>query len=124
MVHVGIVEAARDLNDGVDFADVREELVAQALALAGALDEAGDVDKLDRRRDDDGGAGNLPQHFQARVRHCHHADIRVDGAERIVGRFRLTAAGDGVEQRRLADVGETDDSSSQHVWPATAGVNT
>ncbi len=124
VVHVGIVEAARDLDDGVDLAHVREELVAQALALTGALDEAGDVDELDRRRDDDVGAGNLPQHFEPRVRHRHHADVRVDGAERIVGRFRLAAAGDGVEQRRFADVGETDDTSSQHVWPATACVNT
>ena len=58
VVHVGIVEAAHDLDDRVDLAHVREELVAQALALAGALHEAGDVDELDRGRDDDVGAGD------------------------------------------------------------------
>ena len=38
----------------------------------------------------------------------------IDGAERIVGRLRLAGAGDGVEQGGLADVGQTDDSGSEH----------
>ena len=115
VVHVRIVEAAHDLHDGVDLAHVREELVAEAFALAGALHQPGDVDELDRRRDHDVGAGNLLQHRQPRVRHGHHADVGIDGAERIVGRLRLPRPGDGVEQGRLADVGETDDSGSEHV---------
>ena len=49
---VGVLEAAHDVRDRVHFADVREELVAEALALRGAGDEAGDVDELDGRRDD------------------------------------------------------------------------
>ena len=35
--NVGILEAAHDLHDRVDFADVRQELVAEAFALARAL---------------------------------------------------------------------------------------
>ena len=46
------VEAAHDVHDRVRLADVREELVAQALALRRARHEAGDVDELDRRRED------------------------------------------------------------------------
>ena len=38
----------------------------------------------------------------------------IDGAEGIVRRLRFARAGDGVEQGGLADVGQTDDSSSQH----------
>jgi len=41
---VFIVEAAHDVDDGVGFADVGQELVAEAFALAGASDEAGDVE--------------------------------------------------------------------------------
>ena len=42
----GVVEAADDVADGVGGADVAEELVAEAFALGGAFDEAGDVDEL------------------------------------------------------------------------------
>ena len=48
---VGVLEAADDLDDRVDFADVGEELVAEPFALARALHQAGDVDELDRRRE-------------------------------------------------------------------------
>jgi hypothetical protein len=50
VVDVLVVEAADHLDDGVDLADVGQELVAEALALARALDQAGDVDELDRGR--------------------------------------------------------------------------
>ena len=49
---VGIVEAAHHVDDGGGLADVAEELVAEALAGAGAAHEAGDVDELDRRGQD------------------------------------------------------------------------
>ena len=43
---LGVVEAADDVRDGVGRPDVTEELVAEAFALRGAGDEAGDVDEL------------------------------------------------------------------------------
>ena len=49
------------------------------------------------------------------VGHRHDAHVGIDGAEGIVGRFRLAVARDGVEQGGLADVGQSDDSGSQHV---------
>ena len=54
------------------------------------------------------------EHAQPRVRHGDDADVRVDGAKGIVRRLGLAGAGDGVEQSGLADVGQTDDSGSQH----------
>ena len=42
-----VFEAAHDLDDGVGFADGGEELVAEAGALGGPLDQAGDIDELD-----------------------------------------------------------------------------
>ena len=53
MMNVRVLEAADDLDDGVHFADVREKFVAQTFALRRAFDQAGDVHKLNRRRDDD-----------------------------------------------------------------------
>ncbi len=43
---VVVGEGPQHEHDGVDLADVAEELVAEALALAGALDQAADVDEL------------------------------------------------------------------------------
>ena len=48
--HVAVLEAAQHVGDGVDLADVGEELVAQALALAGAAHQAGDVDEFELGR--------------------------------------------------------------------------
>ena len=45
---VVVVERPQHEHDGVDLADVGEELVAEALALARPLDEAADVDDLHR----------------------------------------------------------------------------
>ncbi len=53
----GVVEAADDVADGVGGADVAEELVAEAFALGGAFDEAGDVDELHGGGDEGFGLG-------------------------------------------------------------------
>ncbi len=49
---VVVLEAAHHVRDRIDLADVRQELVAEPLALRGAGDEAGDVDELHRGRQD------------------------------------------------------------------------
>ena len=46
MDDVLVLEAAYDVRDGVGLTDVLEELVAETLALGGALDESRDVDEL------------------------------------------------------------------------------
>ena len=50
VMDVVVLEAADDLDDGVDFADVGEELVAEALARARALDQARRCRRTRRRR--------------------------------------------------------------------------
>ena len=52
MVDVIIFEAADDLDDCVDFADVGEELVSETFAGACSSDETCDVNELDGCRDD------------------------------------------------------------------------
>ena len=54
------------------------------------------------------------------VGHADHADIGLDGAERIVRRLNARC-GEGVEERALADIGETDDSCFHSV---SRGVRT
>ena len=50
MGHIRIIKAADDMDDGIRIADVREEFIAQTLALARALDQPRDIDKFDDRR--------------------------------------------------------------------------
>ena len=52
MGDVAVLEAAQHMGDGVDLADVAEELVAEALAVRRAAHQAGDVDELELGRHD------------------------------------------------------------------------
>jgi hypothetical protein len=66
---VVVLEDPDHLADRVAVADVGQELVAQALALARALDDAGDVDEVDGGRDGLGRPEQLRQLRQPGVRH-------------------------------------------------------
>ena len=48
---------------------------------------------------------------QPRIRHRHLADIRLDGAERIIRRLRRRRFGQRIEERRLADIRQADDAA-------------
>ena len=111
MGDVAVLEAAHHMGDGVDLADVGEELVAEPLALRGAAHQAGDVDEGEPRRHDLHGLGELRQRVEPRIGHRHLADIGLDGAERIVRRLRRRRRGQRVEERRLADIRQADDAA-------------
>ena len=106
---VGIVEAAHDVDDRVAAADVGQELVAQTLALRRALDQTRDVDELDDGGGELLGVMLVAQPLEPRIRHGHDADVRVDGAERIIIR-RDARVRNGVEQRGLAHIRQPDDT--------------
>ncbi len=115
--HLVIFEAAHDVNDGVHFADIGEELIAQSLALGGAFHEAGNVDKLDGGGSGLGGAGQLGDPREPLVRNGHDAHVGVDRAERIVF-GRGPGVAQCIEDRRLADVGEADEAAlERHIEP-------
>ena len=114
VMDVFVFETADDLDDGIDFADVAEELVAQAFALGGAFDEAGDVHEFDGGGDDDGGFGDLFKDLEAGVGDSDDADVGVDGAEGVVGGLGFARACDGVEEGGFSNVGQTDYSSFEH----------
>ena len=103
MGDIAILEAAHHMSHRIHLADMLQELVAQALALAGPLHQSGNVHEADR-----GGSGllgviHLMEDIQPAIRHRHHAYIRLDGAERIVGSFGASL-GNSVKQRGLAYV--------------------
>src|SRR6202012_5692835 len=55
--------------------------------------------------------GNLGQGVQTRIGHRHIADIGLDGAEGIIGRLRRRRLGQRIEERGLADIGQSDDAA-------------
>ena len=111
MGDVGILKAAHHMRDRIDLADGGEELVAEAFALGRAAHEAGDIDEGQPRRDDLRGLGDRGELVEPRIGHRDLADIRLDGAERIVRRLRRRRLRQRVEQRRLADIGQSDDTA-------------
>jgi hypothetical protein len=113
---VRVFEAPRDLDDGVHLADVRQELIAEALALVGAANEARDVDEVDDGGDDAIGVNDGVEGREPWIRDGDDADVWLDGAERIVRRLGLGGAADErerVEERRFADVREADDADGK-----------
>ena len=113
---VVVLEAAHDMGDGGDLADIGEELVSESLALVRALDQTGDVHELDRRLDDLRGPvaffEELLQGIQPLVRQRDDADVFVNRRERVVGGERPRLR-DRVEECGLAHVGQPDDSDSK-----------
>jgi hypothetical protein len=108
---VVVLEAAQHVGDGVHLADVRQELVAEALALGGAAHEAGDIDERQARRDGLPRLGNGGQLVEPLVGHAHLADVRLDGAERIIGGLCRCRLRQRVEQGGFADVRQTHDAA-------------
>ena len=79
--------------------------------LRRAAHQAGDVHEGQPRRHDLDRLGELRQLIEARIGHRDLADIRLDGAERIVRRLRRRRFGERVEERRLADIRQADDAA-------------
>ena len=111
MGDVAVLETAHHMGDGVDLADVGEELVAEPLAFRGAAHEAGDVDEGEPGRHDLHGFRELCQRIEARIGHRHLADIGLDGAEGIISRLRRRRRGQRIEQGRFTDVRQADDAA-------------
>src|SRR4051794_15178369 len=113
-MNVAALKAADYLHDRVDFADVAEELVTEAFSRARPFDQSGNVDELNRGRHNFLRMGKLGEFCESLVGHSHDAKIWIDRAEGIIGGGRFMRSRDGVEERRLSDVRQSNDSSAQH----------
>ena len=114
MDHVVVFKAAHHVDDGVGLADVRQKLVAQALAGAGtghqpAMSTNSTMARWTRSGLHDGG-----QRVKPRVRHFDHAHIGLDGAKGVVF-SRNAGLGQGVEQGRFTDVGQAHDATFHEI---------
>ena len=113
-MNVATFKTTDDFHDRVHFANMIKELIAESFIRAGAFDQTGDIDKLNRRRRDLLRMRHLGEFRQTRIRHGNDAEVGLDRAKRIIFRRRLVRASNGVKQCGLANVRQTYDSCAQH----------
>ena len=104
---LGIVEAADDLEDGVDGANVGQERVSETSAGGCAAGQTSNVVDGQVSRHLRLGLVLLAQPVEALIGHDDTGLLGVDGGIGEVGRVTKVALGNGLEQRGFTDVGET-----------------
>ena len=105
-----VIKAAHNLRDGVCFANVGKELVAQAFAFGCTSNEAGDVHKFHGGRQDAFGFDDGGQRIQSWIGHVDNAGIWFNGAEGVVLGVNA-CVGQGIEEGGLADIWQADDAA-------------
>ena len=118
---IRILEATYHVGDDPYLADVGQKLVAKPLALAGALDETGNIDELERGRNQPLRRDDFLDPLQSGVRHIDDTDIRIDRAERIVGDFRGSCRNRSKDSR-LTNVGNADNTTIQTHEPPLENI--
>ena len=104
--YVIVLEAADNVHDGVHLADIGKELVAKTLALGSPLYKAGNVHELQRSRSELLRIVHFGELVKTLVRNGYYADVRLNGAERIV-RGLCACVCECVEKGALADIRQT-----------------
>ena len=111
MLNVVILETAQHMDDGIDLTDVAQKLVAQPLPLRRAAHKACNIDKAQLGFDNLLRPADFSNGLQPRIGHRDIADIRLNRAERIIGRLRRRRLRQRIEQGGLADIGQPDDTA-------------
>src|SRR5437763_7416496 len=114
MMNVAILEAANHLHNRIDFANVTEELIAEAFARTRPFNESSDINELNRGRHNFWRMRDLSKSRQTRIWNGDDADVRINRAKGIILGWRFVRARNSVKERRLADVRQSDDTSAQH----------
>ena len=89
MDYIAVIETTQDMKDGVRLPYVRQELVAQTLALAGALDQTGYIDYVHGGRHHALRLAHFGQNLKPLVRNIGGTEVRLDGTEREIGALGL-----------------------------------
>jgi hypothetical protein len=112
VANIGVGKGAKHVGDGIHRANVAQEAAAEAAGSGGSAGgltagHAGDVDDFDRGIDDAGRLEARVQRVEALIRHTDDAAVGLGGG---VGRGHGMTPREGIEERCLADVGQTHDT--------------
>ena len=117
VLDIGVAEETNDLANRIGLANVGQELIAQALALACAGNQASNVNEFDRCRHDFSRMVDFREFIQTIIGNGNHARIGLNGGKRIV-RSEPGFLGKGGEKRRLANVGQANNTDrKRHAHP-------
>ena len=94
------------MQHGIGGADVAQELVSEALTLAGPPNEPGNVHNLDHCWDDLLGVDQSVDFIESPIGNRHDAHIGLNRAEGVVGAL-CSSCSQSVEQGGFAHIGET-----------------
>ena len=108
--HVAVVETAQHVDDGISFADVAQELIAQTFSFGCTFHQTSDVDNLHGGGDDFRCLHQFGKFCQSFIRHSDYTHVGFNGAEREVGALRLGVA-QAIKKRGLAHVGKSYDAA-------------
>ena len=97
------------MDDGFNFPDVTQEFVPQTFTLGGTFNKTCDVTEFNGGINGLSGVIYFMKLGYPLVRHCNDTDIRLYGAERIVGSLSA-CLGYCVEQRTLAYIWQAYDT--------------
>ena len=93
MGDAAFVETAQHVADGVDLADLAQELVAKPLALGRPFDQPGDIDEFELRRHHPLRLDDIADGVQAAVGDGDPADVGLDGGKRKISGLRRLGLG-------------------------------
>ena len=109
-----VLEGPDDVVDGIYFADVAEEMVAESLALGSALDDSSDVHDLQDCGDLGLGLVHFAELTETVIGYRHHCLVGIDGAEGVVF-CRYVQVGQHIVGGGLAHVGQSHDAHAESV---------
>ena len=84
MDHVGVLKETDHVKNRIDFANIGQKLVAKSFTLSRPFHETGDIHKAAGCRNGFLGLEEFGQAGQARIRHCHDANIRLNCRKRVI----------------------------------------
>ena len=111
--HIGVGVRTEHVDDRVGLSDAGEKTVAETLTLVRPFDQTPDIGELNGGRHDIARLGHRGEFVEAVIGHSRHTDIGIDSGERV-GRSQRAAARQRVVQRRLACIGQADESEAFH----------
>ena len=105
-----IFKTANNMGNGVNLTNVPKKLVTQAFSATRPFHQSGDIDKLHGCWQHLLWIDNVRQLIKPLIGNCYDPNIRLNGAERIIGRFGASG-GDRVKDSRLADIWQANDAA-------------
>ena len=97
MDNVAVIEAAKDMEDGIRFTNICKKLVSKAFSLACSLDKSSNVNYVDRGRNYALGLAHVGKDLQPLVRYIGGSQVGFYRTEGEIGALGFSGT-DAIEQ--------------------------